>query len=163
MRHNNRRNAPGACPTGAEHPPQPRLTSRSHERLSGSNPVRTEWFSDWNAIARTEPMRTWRQPGNTLAIGLMNKLAEFLQEDNGGFSSTRLAFLLWVVGSLIVWIFASFSSQPMSLAKIDPSVITVLGILMTGKVVQKFGEKPEPPAMPPADNSATATRTGIGK
>jgi len=34
----------------------------------------------------------------------------FLQEDNGNFSATRLAFLLWIIG--------------------------------TGKVVQKFGEKP---------------------
>ncbi len=41
-------------------------------------------------------------------------------------------------------------------------MITLLGILMTGKVVQKFGEKPEPPATPPAGNS-TAIQTDIGK
>ncbi len=95
----------------------------------------------------------------------MNKLLEFLQEDNGGFSSTRLAFLLWVFGVLVVWIIASVTSQPMTLARIDPSVTTVLGILMTGKVVQKFGEKPESPpgggsapgaAAPPVPNPAAA-------
>ena len=70
----------------------------------------------------------------------MNKLSEFLQEDNGGFSATRLAFLLWAVGVLVVWIIESLSSK--SLERIDPTVTTILGILMTGKVVQKFGEKP---------------------
>jgi hypothetical protein len=70
----------------------------------------------------------------------MNRLSEFLQEDNGGFSATRLAFLLWVVGVLVVWIIDSISSK--TLERIDPSVTAILGILMTGKVVQKFGEKP---------------------
>jgi hypothetical protein len=72
----------------------------------------------------------------------MNKLLEFLQEDNGGFSATRLGFLLWVVGVLIVWMITSLKS--MTLAPIDSSVATVIGILMTGKVVQKFGEKDGP-------------------
>lgn len=33
------------------------------------------------------------------------------------------------------------NGPPMSLARIDPSVTTLLAVLMTGKVVQKFGEK----------------------
>jgi hypothetical protein len=70
----------------------------------------------------------------------MNRLPEFLQEDDGGFSATRLAFLLWVGGVLIVWIIDSLSSK--TLERIDPTVTTIIGILMTGKVVQKFGEKP---------------------
>jgi hypothetical protein len=36
----------------------------------------------------------------------------------------------------------SLTSVPRQLAKIDGTVVTILGILMTGKVVQKFGEKP---------------------
>ena len=68
------------------------------------------------------------------------KILEFLQEDNGNFSSSRLAFLLWVVGVLLVWAIASIKSG--SLLDIPESVATVIGILMTGKVVQKFGEKP---------------------
>jgi hypothetical protein len=67
--------------------------------------------------------------------------AEFLQEDNGGLSSTRLAFLLWVVGVLVVWIVGSLKAG--ELQSIDNSIITILGILMGGKVVQKFGEKPD--------------------
>jgi hypothetical protein len=69
----------------------------------------------------------------------MNRILEFLQENNGGFSATRLALLLWVVGVLVVWIIDSLKSG--TLAPIDSSIATVIGILMTGKVVQKFGEK----------------------
>ena len=67
------------------------------------------------------------------------KILEFLQEDNGGFSASRLAFLLWIVGVLMVWLMTSVKSG--SLQEIPDSVATVMGILMTGKVVQKCGEK----------------------
>ena len=72
------------------------------------------------------------------------KASEFLQDGFGSFSATRLAFLLWAVGVLIVWVYTSVvkgaSSQP-----IDNSVIVVLGILMTGKVTQSFspGDSPQ--------------------
>lgn len=69
------------------------------------------------------------------------KIEEFLQEENGGFSSTRLALLLWTVGVLVIWIVNSARSG--TLQPIDSSVITIMGILMGGKVVQKFGEKPD--------------------
>lgn len=68
------------------------------------------------------------------------KILEFLQEDSGDFSASRLAFLLWIVGVLVVWLITSVKSG--SLNEIPDSVATVMGILMTGKVVQKFGEKP---------------------
>lgn len=70
----------------------------------------------------------------------MSKILEFLQEDNGGFSSSRLAFLLWSAGVLIAWGIISLRNG--ALQVIPESVATVIGILMTGKVVQKFGEKP---------------------
>jgi hypothetical protein len=68
---------------------------------------------------------------------------QFLQEDNGSFSSSRLAFLLWAIGTLLVWVVVSYKLN--SLQVIPESVITIIGILMTGKVVQKFGEKPTKP------------------
>lgn len=68
------------------------------------------------------------------------KIEEFLQKENGGFSSTRLAFLLWAVGVIIIWIVNSAKSG--ILQPVDGSVITIMGIVMGGKVVQKFGEKP---------------------
>ena len=67
----------------------------------------------------------------------MNKLLEFLQEDNGGFSATRLAFLVWSVGVRVVWIIESLTSQVLA------RIATILDILMTGKVIQEFGEKPD--------------------
>lgn len=82
------------------------------------------------------------------------KLLEFLQEDNGGFSSSRLAFLLWIAGVLIAWIIASIKGG--SLQEIPDSVVTVIGILMTGKIVQKFGEKPPEKATGKADDNADA-------
>jgi len=33
----------------------------------------------------------------------MNKLAEFFQDNEGGLSATRLAFLLWTIGVLAAW------------------------------------------------------------
>lgn len=80
------------------------------------------------------------------------KLLEFLQEDNGVMSSTRLALLLWVVGVLAAWLVMSIRAG--SLQAIDSSIQTVLGILVTGKVTQKFGEKPAVPA--PPDNAHRA-------
>jgi hypothetical protein len=75
------------------------------------------------------------------------KLYEFLQEDNGNFSSTRLAFLLWTIGVLIVWSITSLHSTT-GLAVLPESIVIIIGLLMTGKVVQKFEEKPNNPMTP---------------
>lgn len=91
----------------------------------------------------------------------MNKLMEFFQEDNGGFSATRLGFLLWVVGALVVWIITSLTSEPRQLAKVDSSVVTVIGILMTGKVAQKYGEKPDPSSNAPQGQNPPPTGTNL--
>jgi len=64
---------------------------------------------------------------------------EFLQGGHKGFSATRLAFLLWAVGVLVVWMADSISQG--QLAPIDYSIVTMIGILMGGKTLQRFGEK----------------------
>lgn len=69
----------------------------------------------------------------------MNKNSGFLQDDNGNLSSTRLAFLLWVVGVLLIWGVSSLKSG--DLKNIPDSVTTIIGVLMGGKVMQKFGER----------------------
>jgi hypothetical protein len=69
------------------------------------------------------------------------KLQSFLEDNSGGFSSTRLAFLLWAVGALVAWLVVSIRAE--SLQSLDNSVIAIIGILMTGKVAQRFGEKAE--------------------
>lgn len=72
----------------------------------------------------------------------MNRLSEFFQEANGTLSATRLAFLAWVFVVLTIWGIDSFRSQKME--NIPESVQVLIGVLMTGKVAQKFGEKPKP-------------------
>lgn len=82
------------------------------------------------------------------------KFAEFFQEDNGGFSSTRLIMFLWGVGILVVWIIST-TKHDWVIQDIHDSIQVVLGIVMTGKVVQKFGEeKNVPPVQQVAQQQA---------
>ncbi len=71
----------------------------------------------------------------------MSKTTGFLQDDNGNLSSMRLAFLLWVVGVgvLLIWGVASLKAGELKI--IPDSVTTIIGVLMGGKVMQKFGEQ----------------------
>jgi len=73
-------------------------------------------------------------------------LSSFLQEDNGKFSATRLALLVWSIGLLGVWaagsIYNVFWGSTHNFLELPPSTITLVGLLMAGKVVQKYEEKP---------------------
>jgi hypothetical protein len=82
----------------------------------------------------------------------MNKLTEFFKESNGNFSATRLAFLIWAFGVLIVWGVPSVRHG--KLEPIPESVVVVIGMLMTGKVVQKINEP---------SNTSTSEVQAIGK
>jgi hypothetical protein len=66
---------------------------------------------------------------------------QFLQDGNNEFSSMRLIVLLWSVGILLMWMFCSFSNK--CLQPLPESVIAVMGILVTGKAVQKKIEQPK--------------------
>ncbi len=82
----------------------------------------------------------------------MMNLRELFQGPDGESSSTRFAFLLWVIWVLIIWSVASLRllsenklvekliEGKLVLPAIPESVIIILGILMTGKVVQRFVE-----------------------
>lgn len=76
----------------------------------------------------------------------MKKLKGFLEDNEGGFSCTRLAFLLWAVAILAVWLGSFFKSG--TLTEIPGSVLTLLGILTGGKVVQRFGESTDSLSQP---------------
>lgn len=67
---------------------------------------------------------------------------QFFQESNGRLSSTRLAFLLWAIGVLVTWMSNSLTTG--ELHPIPESIIALMGILMTGKVVQKTVEEKVP-------------------
>jgi hypothetical protein len=68
----------------------------------------------------------------------MSKFLEFFQDGDGLLSATRLSFLLWVIGLLVVWVIESISNK--TLQAIPESVAAIIGVLMTGKVVQSFSE-----------------------
>lgn len=75
----------------------------------------------------------------------MNKsFLQFFQDGTNSFSATRLGFLVWVLGVLGVWIFRSVTGATPSMATIDTSVITLIGILMAGKAVQSFSANEAP-------------------
>jgi hypothetical protein len=85
----------------------------------------------------------------------MGSIAGFVQETDGSYSATRLGFLAWVLGVLGAWLAASLAKQ--SLQPVPESVAAILGVLMTGKVVQRFGEKPSIPPAPPAPQNVVVS------
>jgi len=68
----------------------------------------------------------------------MSKVSQFFQDDNDRFSATRLAFLAWIFGALIVW--GAGSCHDRKMQDLPSSIQVLIGILMTGKVTQKFVE-----------------------
>lgn len=67
----------------------------------------------------------------------------FLKEGkNHKFSSSRLLASSWGLGVLVVWIVTSVisTSKGGGLQPIPESVVTILGILVGGKTLQRFGE-----------------------
>lgn len=71
------------------------------------------------------------------------KFLEFFKDGSGSYSATRLGFVIWVFGVLVVWIYLSITN-PCDSQKIDGTVVTILGILMSGKVVQSFSPNDGP-------------------
>lgn len=65
------------------------------------------------------------------------RICQFFQDGSGQLSATRLAFLLWVLGSLGISAYLAIIGAQHEF-KLDGSIVTLLGILMTGKVVQSF-------------------------
>ena len=70
------------------------------------------------------------------------KILEFFQDNSGGLSSSRLILIAWAFGILVPWIYLSVKSA--ALQPVPESVITMFGVAVAGKTVQRFGEKEEP-------------------
>lgn len=68
----------------------------------------------------------------------MKRIFEFLQDDTGLLSATRLAFLTTVFSVLTAWLLQCFTEK--KVVPIDQSVIYLVGVLMVGKVSQSFSE-----------------------
>ena len=73
----------------------------------------------------------------------MKKLLEFFQESNGTLSSTRLCFVGFAVVLTLTWAYTSLTAEPRALQSIPWDVAAILGMLMTGKVMQKSKESSE--------------------
>ena len=70
----------------------------------------------------------------------MNKLFEFFQEDNGGYSAMRLFSLVSILCMATDWMYTIFHGGHYSP---DPSLVALVLGPITAKVVQKkFEEKP---------------------
>lgn len=73
----------------------------------------------------------------------MNKLFEFLQEENGGYSSIRVFSCVSIICMAIDWMHAVWFGS--GVYKPDPSLLALVLGPITAKVVQKkFEEKPTP-------------------
>lgn len=74
-------------------------------------------------------------------MNFFTRFHEFFEDNSGGLSASRLNLLIWSVGTFVIW--AITSVKMVTLASIPESVIVMLGVVTTGKVVQRFGEKSE--------------------
>ena len=70
----------------------------------------------------------------------MNKLIDFFRDETNQLSSTRLVFVIWTLSILFMWMISCITSSPITLKEIPTSVQTLIGVLMVGKVAQKFTE-----------------------
>ncbi len=75
----------------------------------------------------------------------MNKIFEFLQEDNGGFSSMRVFSAVSILCMAVDWMHAVFT---VGVWKPDPSLLALVLGPITAKVVQKRFEEKLPTPVP---------------
>jgi hypothetical protein len=75
------------------------------------------------------------QPVQPVQLGLLDG---FVKDRDGKSSSSRLLILMWGLGVFAIWAFSSLSTS--TLQAIPDSVITILGVLVGGKTIQRFGE-----------------------
>jgi hypothetical protein len=63
---------------------------------------------------------------------------DFFKDESGKYSSTRLAFLAWVLGTFLVWAILSMKNMKLEIMPLEN--IGFITMLMTGKVIQVFKE-----------------------
>ena len=66
---------------------------------------------------------------------------QFLQDESGAYSSSRGILIAWAIGVLFCWGWVSLTSS--ILQPIPETVLALIGILVTGKTIQKKIEKTE--------------------
>jgi hypothetical protein len=91
-----------------------------------------------------------------------NRLLELIEEENGRLSSSRVSYLAVIFGVLGGWI--TLSMKAGQLLDIPLGLGTFVAVVITGKVVQRFGEvhpSTEPPPVQPTYQRKLAKRRPI--
>jgi len=66
---------------------------------------------------------------------------KILMEGNGKPSATRVVTVVWGLGVFVVWAYLSVTTS--QIINLPDHVMEILGIVLTGKVVQRFAESPQ--------------------
>lgn len=84
---------------------------------------------------------------------MQNKFLELIQDKTGKLSTSRLSFLLWSTGALIIWLYLTYHNR--SMADVPEGVRWILGILVSNRVGQKYLDKNQPTVI---TNNNTTTK-----
>ena len=76
-------------------------------------------------------------------MGKITNLLQFLKDDTGQYSAMRLVFILWSFVIALVWTYLSIKTGVF--VSIPNSLITLIGMLLGGKVLQSASESLTPP------------------
>ncbi len=66
------------------------------------------------------------------------KILQFLQDDTGALSATRLVLVTWSLGLLTGVLYLTHINK--AFPSVDPSIVGLFGIAVGGKVMQSFSE-----------------------
>ena len=64
-----------------------------------------------------------------------------LSDNSGGISTVRIINLIWALSLTFVWVYIALNTG--TIPEIPQNVLAITGMLIGGKVIQRFGEKPE--------------------
>lgn len=70
---------------------------------------------------------------------ILLRLSQFFQDDTGALSAMRLLLIGWSITVLVIW--SVLSIKTVTLVPIPPSVLTWLGTLIGGKMIQNYTER----------------------
>lgn len=63
-----------------------------------------------------------------------------LSDGSDGISTMRVLLTLWTLGVMAAWLMAALGTH--TIPDIPSGVLTLTGMLVGGKVIQRFGEEP---------------------
>lgn len=81
------------------------------------------------------------RPIHLIIKDIGDTLKSMFEDNSGGISTMRVIAFLWMLILTSTWAFVAYKTQ--SIPDIPEGVLAVTGTLIGGKVIQRFGEKPE--------------------